>query len=145
MEYNHSQQRHKSYFSDELPEFNRAVLEVMRQPLEDRRITISRSKYTVDYPYSFMFVASMNPCPCGYYSYPTHTCVYSPEQIQRYVNKISGPLLDRIDIQVEISPVPFSEISKATPGEPSSSIRERVIARPPYPGGTLQDQQRHSL
>ncbi len=115
-------------FCDELPEFNRSVLEVMRQPLEDRRITISRSKYTVDYPCSFMFVASMNPCPCGYYGDPTHTCVCSPGQIQRYMNKISGPLLDRIDIQIEISPVPFAEISKATPGEPSSSIRERVIA-----------------
>ncbi len=114
-------------FCDELPEFNRSVLEVMRQPLEDRRITISRSKYTVDYPCSFMFVASMNPCPCGYYGDPTHTCVCSPGQIQRYMNKISGPLLDRIDIQVEISPVPFDEISNATPGEPSSAIRERVI------------------
>ncbi len=115
-------------FCDELPEFNRSVLEVMRQPLEDRRITISRAKYTVDYPCSFMFVASMNPCPCGYYGDPTHTCVCSPGQIQRYMNKISGPLLDRIDIQVEISPVPFSEISNATPGEPSAAIRERVIA-----------------
>ncbi len=114
-------------FCDELPEFNRSVLEVMRQPLEDRRITIARSKYSVDYPCSFMFVASMNPCPCGYYGDPTHTCVCSPGQIHRYMNKISGPLLDRIDIQVEISPVPFDEISKATPGEPSINIRERVI------------------
>ncbi len=115
-------------FCDELPEFNRSVLEVMRQPLEDRRITISRSKYTVDYPCSFMFVASMNPCPCGYYGDPTHNCVCSPGQIQRYMNKISGPLLDRIDLQVEITPVPFDEISKATPGEPSSAIRARVVA-----------------
>lgn len=114
-------------FCDELPEFSRNVLEVMRQPLEDRKITISRAKYSVDYPCSFMFVASMNPCPCGYYSDPTHTCVCSPGQIQRYMNKISGPLLDRIDIQVEITPVPFRDISKSTPGEPSAVIRERVI------------------
>lgn len=114
-------------FCDELPEFNRSVLEVMRQPLEDRRITISRSKYTVEYPCSFMFVASMNPCPCGYYGDPTHHCVCSPGQIQRYMNKISGPLLDRIDIQVEITPVPFDDISKSAPGEPSEIIRERVI------------------
>lgn len=114
-------------FCDELPEFSRSVLEVMRQPLEDRRITISRAKYSVDYPCSFMFVASMNPCPCGYYSDPTHTCVCSPGQIQRYMNKISGPLLDRIDIQIEITPVPFRDISKAAPGEPSATIRERVI------------------
>lgn len=114
-------------FCDELPEFNRSVLEVMRQPLEDRRITISRSKYSVEYPCSFMFVASMNPCPCGYYGDPTHRCVCTPGQIQRYMNKISGPLLDRIDIQVEITPVPFEDISKAAPGEPSSAIRQRVI------------------
>lgn len=115
-------------FCDELPEFNRTVLEVMRQPLEDRRITISRAKYTVEYPCSFMFVASMNPCPCGYYGDPTHRCVCSPGQIQRYMNKISGPLLDRIDIQTEITPVPFNDISKGAPGEPSAAIRERVIA-----------------
>ena len=115
-------------FCDELPEFSRNVLEVMRQPLEDRRITTSRAKYSVDYPCSFMFVASMNPCPCGYYNDPTHTCVCSPGQIQRYMNKISGPLLDRIDIQVEITPVPFRDISKYSQGEPSAVIRERVIA-----------------
>ena len=115
-------------FCDELPEFSRNVLEVMRQPLEDRRINISRAKYSVDYPCSFMFVASMNPCPCGYYNDPTHTCVCSPGQIQRYMNKISGPLLDRIDIQVEITPVPFRDISKYSQGEPSALIRERVIA-----------------
>lgn len=115
-------------FCDELPEFNRTVLEVMRQPLEDRRITISRAKYTIEYPCSFMFVASMNPCPCGYYGDPTHRCVCSPGQIQRYMNKISGPLLDRIDIQTEITPVPFSDISCAAPAEPSAAIRERVIA-----------------
>ena len=115
-------------FCDELPEFNRSVLEVMRQPLEDRRITISRAKYTIEYPCSFMFVASMNPCPCGYYGDPTHHCVCSPGQIQRYMNKISGPLLDRIDIQCEIQAVPFAQLSQMQPGEPSSVIRERVIA-----------------
>lgn len=114
-------------FADELPEFNRSVLEVLRQPLEDRNITISRAKYTIEYPCSFMFVASMNPCPCGYYNDPTHQCVCTPGQIQRYMNKISGPLLDRIDIQVEITLVPFEALSKAQPGESSSSIRERVV------------------
>ena len=115
-------------FCDELPEFNRSVLEVMRQPLEDRRITISRAKYTIEYPCSFMFVASMNACPCGYYGDPTHHCVCSPGQIQRYMNKISGPLLDRIDIQCEIAAIPFKDLSQAQPGEPSAAIRERVIA-----------------
>ena len=114
-------------FADELPEFNKATLEVLRQPLEDRKITISRAKYTIEYPCSFMFVASMNPCPCGYYGDPTHHCVCTPGQIQRYMNKISGPLLDRIDIQIEITPVPFKDISSASPGEHSSVIRERVI------------------
>ncbi len=114
-------------FCDELPEFNKTTLEVLRQPLEDRHITISRSKYSIDYPCSLMFVASMNPCPCGYYGDPTHRCVCTPGQIQRYMNKISGPLLDRIDIQCEIVPVPFKDISKAAPGEPSANIRERVI------------------
>lgn len=115
-------------FCDELPEFNKHTLEVLRQPLEDRQITISRAKYTVTYPCSFMFVASMNPCPCGYYGDPTHHCVCTPGQIQRYLSKISGPLLDRIDIQCEISALPFSDLSKAEPGEPSAKIRERVIA-----------------
>ena len=114
-------------FADELPEFNKTTLEVLRQPLEDRKITISRAKYTVEYPCSFMFVASMNPCPCGYYNDPTHKCVCTPGQIQRYLNKISGPLLDRIDIQIEITPVPFKDISKAAQGESSESIRQRVI------------------
>ena len=115
-------------FCDELPEFNKHTLEVLRQPLEDRQITISRAKYSVTYPASFMFVASMNPCPCGYYGDPTHHCVCSPGQIQRYLNKISGPLMDRIDIQCEIAAIPFNELSKAQPGEPSEKIRERVIA-----------------
>ena len=114
-------------FADELPEFNKSTLELLRQPLEDRKITISRAKYTIEYPCSFMFVASMNPCPCGYYNDPTHHCVCTPGQIQRYMNKISGPLLDRIDIQIEITPVPFKDISRAAPGESSDVIRERVI------------------
>ncbi len=114
-------------FADELPEFNKATLEVLRQPLEDRKITISRAKYTIEYPCSFMFVASMNPCPCGYFNDPTHHCVCTPGQIQRYMNKISGPLLDRIDIQCEITPVPFKDISRAQPGEPSEAIRQRVV------------------
>lgn len=115
-------------FADELPEFSKSTLEVLRQPLEDRRITISRAKYTIDYPCSIMFVASMNPCPCGYFGDPTHHCVCTVSQISKYMNKISGPLLDRIDIQCEIQPVPFEDISKLQPGEPSAVIRERVIA-----------------
>ena len=115
-------------FADELPEFNKQTLEVLRQPLEDRIITISRAKYTTQYPCSFMFVASMNPCPCGYYGDPTHNCVCTPGQIQRYMNKISGPLLDRIDIHCEIQAVPFAQLSQMQPGEPSAAIRERVIA-----------------
>ena len=115
-------------FLDEMPELSRSVLEVLRQPLEDRKISISRAKYNVEYPCSFMLVASMNPCPCGYYGDPTHHCVCTPGQIQRYMNKISGPLLDRIDIHCEIQAVPFAQLSQMQPGEPSASIRERVIA-----------------
>ena len=122
-----SMAHHGVLFCDELPEFNKTTLEVLRQPLEDRKITISRAKYTVEYPCSFMFVASMNPCPCGYYGDPTHHCVCTPGQIQRYMNKISGPLLDRIDIHCEVLVVPFKELSQMEPGEPSSVIRERVI------------------
>ena len=114
-------------FLDELPEFSKTTLEVLRQPLEDRKITISRAKYTVEYPCSFMFVASMNPCPCGYYGDPSHRCVCTPGQIGRYLSKISGPLLDRIDIQVEVQNVPFKDLSQMAPGEPSAVIRERVI------------------
>ena len=114
-------------FLDELPEFNKTTLEVLRQPLEDRKITISRAKYTVEYPCSFMFVASMNPCPCGYYGDPTHHCVCTPGQIGRYLSKISGPLLDRIDLHVEVPVVSFSQLSQMKPGESSSAIRERVI------------------
>ena len=113
-------------FLDELPEFSRSALEVLRQPLEDRVINISRAKQTITYPCSFMFIASMNPCPCGYYNHPDKPCCCTPGQIVRYLNKISGPLLDRIDIQCEITPVPFKDISKAVPGESSAAIRERV-------------------
>ena len=114
-------------FLDEMPELSRSVLEVLRQPLEDRKITISRARYNVEYPCSFMLVASMNPCPCGYYGDPTHHCVCTPGQIQRYMNKISGPLLDRIDIHCEIQAVPFAQLSQMQPGESSAAIRERVI------------------
>jgi magnesium chelatase family protein len=113
-------------FLDELPEFKRSVLEVLRQPLEDRHITISRSRYTVDYPASFMMVASMNPCPCGYYNHPEKECVCSPGVVQKYLNKISGPLLDRIDIHVEVVPVPFSKLTEDLPSESSETIRNRV-------------------
>ena len=115
-------------FADELTEFNKQTLEVMRQPLEDRKISINRAKYSVDLPCNFMLVASCNPCPCGYYGDKTHQCCCTPGQIQRYMNKISGPLLDRIDIHCEIQAVPFAELSTMQPGEPSSVIRERVIA-----------------
>ena len=114
-------------FLDELPEFNRRVLEVMRQPLEDRRITISRAKFTVEYPASFMLVSAMNPCPCGFYNHPDRECVCAPGSVQKYLNKISGPLLDRIDIHIEIVPVPFDKISDRSPAEHSSEIRKRVI------------------
>ena len=99
----------------------------MRQPLEDRQITISRIKSTISYPANLMLIASMNPCPCGYYNHPTKACVCSPGQVQKYLNKISGPLLDRIDIQIEIVPVPFDKISDQRQGEPSNIIRQRVI------------------
>ncbi len=114
-------------FLDEFPEFPRTVLEVLRQPIEDRVITISRARYTVDYPASFMLVASMNPCPCGYYGHPSKPCTCGAAQVQRYMSRISGPLLDRIDIQVEIQPVEFSEIASTAPEEPGKAIRERVM------------------
>ncbi|MDN4754578.1 YifB family Mg chelatase-like AAA ATPase [Porphyromonadaceae bacterium W3.11] len=115
-------------FLDELPEFARNVLEVLRQPLEDRMITISRARQTVEFPASFMLVASMNPCPCGYYNDPDHTRCQCPSHIiQNYLNRVSGPLLDRIDIQVEIAPVPFESLSDKAPGESSAAIRERVM------------------
>lgn len=114
-------------FLDELPEFNRSVLEVMRQPLEDRTITVSRARLSVDYPANFMLVASMNPCPCGYYNHPDRPCLCSPGAVQKYMNRVSGPLLDRIDIQVEVVPVPFEKISDGHPSECSEAIRERVM------------------
>lgn len=114
-------------FLDELPEFNRSVLEVMRQPLEDRKISISRAKFSVDYPASFMLVSAMNPCPCGYHNHPEKACVCPPGAVQKYLNKISGPLLDRIDIHIEIVPVPFEKISDRTPAEHSSEIAKRVV------------------
>lgn len=114
-------------FLDEFPEFPRQVLEVLRQPIEDRVITVARAKYTVNYPASFMLVASMNPCPCGYYGHPTKACTCIPGQVSKYMNKISGPLLDRIDIQVEIEPVAFDDMANNTPAESSANIRERVM------------------
>lgn len=114
-------------FLDEFPEFPRQVLEVLRQPIEDRVITVARAKYTVNYPASFMLVASMNPCPCGYYGHPTKACTCTPGQVSKYMNKISGPLLDRIDIQVEIEPVAFDDMANNTPAESSANIRERVM------------------
>ena len=114
-------------FLDEFPEYQRNVLEVLRQPLEDRRISISRVKCNVEYPASFMLVASMNPCPCGYYNHPTKACVCSPGQVQKYLNKISGPLMDRIDLQIEVIPVPFEKMSDTQVAESSEQIRQRVI------------------
>ena len=114
-------------FLDELPEFKRTVLEVMRQPLEERRVTISRAKFSVEYPASFMLVASMNPCPCGFFNHPEKECVCAPGIVQRYLSKISGPLLDRIDLHVEVTPVSFSELSKKRVSEKSEDIRKRVV------------------
>lgn len=114
-------------FLDELPEFKRTVLEVMRQPMEERRVTISRARVALDFPASFMLVASMNPCPCGYFNHPERECTCPPGAVQKYLNKISGPLLDRIDLHVEVTPVPFSELSSERESENSSQIRERVI------------------
>jgi magnesium chelatase family protein len=115
-------------FLDELPEFKRTVLEVLRQPLEDRMITISRAKFSVEYPASFMLVASMNPCPCGFYNHPTKQCMCGPGFVQKYLSRISGPLLDRIDIHLEVVPVPFNELTEIKPGEKSETIRRRVIS-----------------
>ena len=114
-------------YLDELPEFSKTTLEVLRQPIEDRKITISRANYTVEYPCSFMLVASMNPCPCGYYGDPTHHCVCTPGMIQRYTSRISGPLMDRFDLHIEVPVVPFKNLSQMAAGEPSANIRERVI------------------
>ena len=114
-------------FLDELPEFKRTVLEVMRQPMEERRVTIARAKMSIDFPASFMLLASMNPCPCGYYNHPDKECTCAPIMVQRYLNKISGPLLDRIDLHVEVTPVSFNELSSQSRSEPSAKVRERVI------------------
>ena len=129
-------------FLDEVPEIQRHTLEILRQPMEDRVITISRAKMTVQYPANFMLVAAMNPCPCGYYNHPDRVCVCNPSDVQRYLNKISGPLMDRIDLHVEVQPVPYEQLSDTRRGESSAAIRERVIrARKiqeerfrPYPG-----------
>lgn len=114
-------------FLDELPEFKRTVLEVMRQPMEERRVTISRAKVAIDFPASFMLLASMNPCPCGFFNHPEKECTCPPGAVQKYLNKISGPLLDRIDLHVEVTPVSFNELSSQSTSEKSESIRERVI------------------
>lgn len=114
-------------FLDELPEFKRTVLEVMRQPMEERRVTISRAKVSIDFPASFMLIASMNPCPCGYFNHPEKECTCSPQVVQKYLNKVSGPLLDRIDLHVEVTPVPFTELSSEKKQEDSNTVRERVL------------------
>ncbi len=123
-------------FLDELPEFKRTVLEVMRQPLEERKVTISRAKLSVDYPSSFMLIASMNPCPCGYYNHPEKECVCGPGVVQKYLNRVSGPLLDRIDIHIEVTPVSFSELTTKSEGERSAEVRKRVMA-----ARTVQEQR----
>jgi magnesium chelatase family protein len=114
-------------FLDELPEFKRTVLEVLRQPLEDRKICISRAKFSIEYPSSFILVASMNPCPCGYYNHPDRECVCGGGVVQKYLSRISGPLLDRIDIHIEIVPVPFEKMSELKEAESSEKVRERVV------------------
>jgi magnesium chelatase family protein len=114
-------------FLDELPEYKRTVLEVMRQPLEDRVVTISRARFSVNYPAGFMLVSSMNPCPCGYFNHPEKQCVCPPGTVQKYLNRISGPLLDRIDIHIEVTPVSFSELTRKHQSESSETIRERVV------------------
>lgn len=128
-------------FLDELPEFKRAVLEVMRQPMEERRVTISRARLSIDFPASFMLIASMNPCPCGYYNHPVKECTCNSQIVQRYLNKISGPLLDRIDLHVEVTPVDFSELSSIKPAEPSEDIRARVIKAKAIQVNRFQDHQ----
>ena len=115
-------------FLDELPEFKRTVLEVLRQPMEERRVTISRAKMTIEYPASFMLIAAMNPCPCGFYNHPTIECTCPPGAVKRYLNKVSGPLMDRIDLHIEVTPVPVSQLNKERRAESSETIRNRVIA-----------------
>ena len=113
-------------FLDELPEFGRSALEVLRQPLEEKRITVARARYRVQYPANFTLVAAMNPCPCGYYNHPAKECTCSAGAVHRYMGRISGPLLDRIDMHIEVTPVPPSELADAAPGESSAAVRERV-------------------
>lgn len=115
-------------FLDELPEFKRTALEVMRQPLEDRKSSISRAKFSVEYPANFMLVTSMNPCPCGYYTHPEKKCVCAPGMVQKYLSRISGPLLDRIDIHIEVIPVSYDKLSGKEKVESSVAVRERVVA-----------------
>lgn len=131
-------------FLDELPEFKRTVLEVMRQPLEERRVTISRAKISVDFPSNFMLIASMNPCPCGYYNHPEKECVCGSGQVQRYLNKVSGPLLDRIDLHVEVTPVSFDEMTQNRKAETSEEIRERVIVAREIQYERFSNQEIHS-
>jgi len=126
-------------FLDELPEFQRRVLEVMRQPVEQGAITISRARSTVTYPARFMLVASMNPCPCGHLNNSARECVCTPVQVQRYLSKISGPLLDRVDLHVEVAPVDFEEMTDERDGEPSASVRERVVEARRRQDGRLGD------
>ena len=114
-------------FLDELPEFKRTVLEVMRQPMEERKVTISRARIALDFPASFMLIASMNPCPCGYFNHPEKECTCGPGIVQKYLSRISGPLLDRIDLHVEVTPVAFNELTSVNTYEKSEAIRERVI------------------
>ncbi len=114
-------------YLDEFAEYSRSLLEVLRQPLEDRKIVVSRAKYSVEYPANFILIASMNPCPCGYYNHPTKECTCSPGAVLRYMGRISGPLMDRIDMHIQVTPVAFSEMAAAPPSEPSTSIRERVV------------------
>jgi len=135
---------HGVLFLDEMPEFKRSVLEVMRQPLEERKITISRARLTVDYPASFMLIASMNPCPCGYYNHPEKDCICSPGVVQKYLSKISGPLLDRIDLHIEVTPVDFNELSLSGQSENSATVRNRVIkAREKQSGRFITNQEVH--
>lgn len=125
---NQSNYFYRIWFLDELPEFKRSVLEVLRQPMEERRVTISRAKMTMDYPAAFMLVAAMNPCPCGYYNHPTRECTCAPGAVNRYLSKISGPLLDRIDLHIEVTPLSHEALAEKKFGESSAVIRQRVIA-----------------
>jgi len=128
-------------FLDELPEFKRTALEVMRQPLEERSVTISRASMSLDYPANFMLIASMNPCPCGYYNHPDKECVCAPGVVQRYLTKISGPLLDRIDLHIEVTPVSFDQMTEQRKTEASADIRQRVISARKIQEERFKDQE----